>query len=293
VSAVRLRRVVRLVLSALVFLLLVGATYQGVTTAIERRRFPFPGRLVAAGSHQLHLYCTGTGAPVVLLESPAAGMSASWAWVQMALSEDTRVCSYDRAGLGWSEARDAAFSADAVTTELHAMLEESGEPGPYVLAGHGFGALLARVYAARFPDTVSGLVLVDIPIGPAPRSRPPALRWLGWSPWLARAGALRLTRMLTAHTSGLPDRSAGALAAFLNRPDHLTRAARELDAWDEVAARAEAATLPVSLPVTRVASAGPTVPPFLSSREDAARVTAAVAARVRDVRDRAPAASHP
>ena len=100
VSGVRRTMVLTAIVLALV--VLIGATYQGVTTAIERRRFPFPGRLVDVGGHQLHLYCTGAGAPTVVLEAPAAGISAAWAWVQGSISQFTRVCSYERAGLGWS-----------------------------------------------------------------------------------------------------------------------------------------------------------------------------------------------
>ena len=90
----------------MLFATLAGATYQGAATAIERRKFPHPGRMIDIGGLQLHIYCTGNGAPTVVLEAPAAGMSAAWGWVQPAVAQTTRVCSYDRAGLGWSEAGD-------------------------------------------------------------------------------------------------------------------------------------------------------------------------------------------
>jgi hypothetical protein len=86
--------------AVIIFILLAGATYQGVATALERREFPRPGGLVSVGDHQLHIYCTGTGSPTVVLEAPAAGLSAAWGDVQRRLSGTMRVCSYDRAGLG-------------------------------------------------------------------------------------------------------------------------------------------------------------------------------------------------
>ena len=87
----------------LFFIVLVGATYQGVATALERREFPRPGALVDVGAQQLHLHCTGEGSPVVVLEAGALGMSSAWGWVQQDVAPVTRVCSYDRAGLGWSD----------------------------------------------------------------------------------------------------------------------------------------------------------------------------------------------
>ena len=120
---------------AILFLILVGATYQGVATALDRRQFPHPGRMIDVGGHQLHLYCVGQGAPAVLLEAPATTMSAAWAWVQADVAKTTRVCSYDRAGLGWSEAGDAPFSAQQAPLELNALLATAGERAPFVVAG--------------------------------------------------------------------------------------------------------------------------------------------------------------
>src|SRR6185503_18968397 len=145
----------------LTFILLAGVTYQSVATALERRQFPYPGRLVDVGDHQLHIYCLGEGSPTVVLEAPAAGISVGWTWVQDDLGKTTRVCSYDRAGLGWSEAAEGGYRASRVPDELHALLERAGEHGPFVIAGHELGAVFARMYAARFRAETAGLVLVD------------------------------------------------------------------------------------------------------------------------------------
>jgi pimeloyl-ACP methyl ester carboxylesterase len=275
---------VALIAIVLVLIVLIGATYQGVTTAIERRRFPFPGRLVDVGGHQLHLYCTGTGAPTVVLEAPAAGMSAAWGWVQGSISQLTRVCSYERAGLGWSEAASRSFDPAAVPRELHALLMGSAEPGPYVVAGQGLGALFARWYAAEHPGSVAALILIDQPKPETAAARSELGRLLSVSPWLARTGILRATTILSSVAEGLPASSAGALIAFLNRPDHLARAAGEVNAWEAIALGARSTALPTALPITEVDTSDRSGLAFLASSADAERVNTAIRTAVRTFR---------
>ena len=240
-----LRRAIGAVTAILVFILLLGATYQGVATALERREFARPGGLVSVGDHQLHIYCTGRGTPSVVLEAPAAGLSAAWADVQRQLSAVTRVCSYDRAGLGWSESGDRPFDPDVVPGELRTLLTRANVPGPFVVVGHGLGAAFARMYAARPDADAVALVLVDPPAG-STAMQP------GWimpaSPWLARTGVLRAGRILSSRADGLA--GGGALQAFLNRPDHLARAADELLAWNDLVQ--QTAGLQPASPRTRV-----------------------------------------
>jgi pimeloyl-ACP methyl ester carboxylesterase len=277
-----LARVRRLLITAaviLVFLMLAGATYQGAATALERRQFPHPGRLIDVGGHQLHLYCIGTGWPTVVLEAPATGMSSAWGWVQPDVAQMTRVCTYDRSGLGWSEAGDRGYDPAAASVELHALLERAGEPGPYVVGGQGLGAALATLYAAQYGPEVAGLVLIDPPAPDRPARRS-VTRLLNASPWLARVGVLRATRMMSSNASGLPAVSARPLSAFLNRPDHLTRAAAELARWDETVALAAQATLEPSLPIERIAAAGPLQTALLTDPARGAAVTATIGALV-------------
>jgi pimeloyl-ACP methyl ester carboxylesterase len=260
----------------LVFAALAGTTYQGVTTAVERREFPRPGRMVDIGDYQLHIACSGKGAPVVVLEAPAAGLSSAWGWLQPALAGHTRVCSYDRAGLGWSEAQEGDFDPGRAADDLHRLLDGAGETGPYVVVGHGLGASLAQVFAGRFPGDVRGLALVDVPL---PGSEGPAallVRYPALTPWLARVGILRAMGVAADLTRGLPGPAAGALASFLNRPDHLTRSARELRKWDEAMASAASAPLPPGLAVERLSTARPARVSFLIHEEEAAQVAAAV-----------------
>ncbi|MBM3818649.1 MAG: alpha/beta hydrolase [Acidimicrobiia bacterium] len=249
----RLRRTLLTVGAVVLFVALAGATYQGVATALERRRFPHPGRMLNVGGHQLHLDCEGDGAPVVVLEAPAGGMSAAWGRVQQRVARTTRVCSYDRAGLGWSEWGERPYDPLIVPEQLHALLVAAGEPMPYVLAGQELGAALATLYASQFGDDLAALVLVDERrSGEVTERRERATRLVDASPWLARSGLLRATRVFSRRAAGLPGDAAGALGAFLNRPDHLTRTSRELARWDDAVNGAAGAPLRAGLRVVHV-----------------------------------------
>jgi pimeloyl-ACP methyl ester carboxylesterase len=273
----RIRRALVAVGAAAVFPLLAGATYQGVATALERRQFPHPGQLIDVGGHQLHLHCTGDGLPTVVLEAPAVGMSAAWALVQPAVAETTRTCSYDRAGLGWSETGGRPFDPASVPDELHALLERARERAPYVVAGQELGAAFATMYAARFAPEVRALVLVHAPARGASDGPPQTIRQLVHAaPWLARTGILRATRLLSKNAAGLPEPSAGALRAFLNRPDHLTRAALELARWEETIALAAETPVAPEVRVVHVGETPPTRPEFLTDAAEADAVTAAI-----------------
>ena len=157
--------------------------------------FPPPGRLVDIGGRRLHLYELGQGSPTVVLESGIAASSLNWRAVQTGIAKFTRVISYDRAGLGWSDLAPAAITLDRLVADLHALLEAAGASPPYVLAGHSFGGLIVRAFAARYPEETAGLVLVDAlrpeewsPLSPEKR------RTLDRGVKLSRRGA-RLARM--------------------------------------------------------------------------------------------------
>lgn len=276
-----LRRAVGLFAALLAFLVLAGTTYQGVATALERHRLPRPGGLVDAGGHQLHIYCTGEGSPVVVLEAGTGSMSAAWGWVQPEIARSTRVCSYDRAGLGWSEAGDGSYVPSRVPEELRVLLDRSNETGPIVLVGHELGALYARMYAARFARDTAALVLIDDPV--TGHSSVAPVFPSAW-PWLARVGVLRLSGRLSSLASGLPGASADAMRAFLNRPDHLTRAAMELSQFDQVEGTARALTLSPQIIVTDVTIGSAAQPAMLVTRDDAGKVMQAIEATVEQVR---------
>jgi pimeloyl-ACP methyl ester carboxylesterase len=258
------------------FIVLAGVTYQSVATALERRQFPYPGRLIDVGDHQLHIHCTGKGGPTVVLEAPAAGVSVGWAWVQNDLAMKTRVCSYDRAGLGWSEAADGEYRAARIPGELHTLLERAHERGPFVIVGYELGASFARMYASRYPDETSALVLIDDPSAWSDSSPNDVPRLVRAWPWLARIGLLRATHGLSRHAAGLPPETSGATRAFLNRPDHLTRGALEIVRLRETAGVAAEETIDPALPISRVSVSRAEPPALLDSADRARPVTRAI-----------------
>jgi pimeloyl-ACP methyl ester carboxylesterase len=233
--------------------------------------------MVDIGGYQLHIYCTGRGTPTVVLEAPAAGLSAAWGRVQPQVARRTRVCSYDRAGLGWSERSDAAYEPAAVPGHLHALLAAANEHGPYVIVGHGLGAAFARLFASRFTDETAAVVLVDRPEAGAATANPGPIRYAPAWPWLARAGVLRASGVLAAHAREMPGPEGGALRAFLNRPDHLTRTADELKRWSETVALAAGASAGANVPVLELEVGDPASRlSFLATAQDADRVVAAI-----------------
>ena len=148
----------------------VGGGYETVSAATDAPP-AMPGRSIDVGGHSLHLNCTGTGSPTVVLQPGGGAMSSDMGWIAPRVAADTRVCVYDRPGRGGSEAVSTREDASQIATDLHTLLGRGNVPGPYVLAGHSFGGLYVLTYAARYPDQVAGMVLVDTT---APRETPPA-----------------------------------------------------------------------------------------------------------------------
>jgi pimeloyl-ACP methyl ester carboxylesterase len=136
---------------------------------------PAPGQMVDAGGFKMHIHCTGEGSPTVILVSGLDDFSIMWSLVQPEIAKTTRVCSYDRAGLGWSETSPSPRTSTNMAKELHTLLVGANVEDPYAMVGHSFGGALARLYVHNYPDEVVGLVLVD--------AAPPELfeRFPAWS----------------------------------------------------------------------------------------------------------------
>lgn len=124
-------------------------------------RIPAPGRMIDIGGFRLHLHCSGAGSPAVVLDAALGGSSISWSLVQPEIARLTRVCSYDRAGFGWSDAGPMPRTAGRIAGELRTLLERAGVPPPFLLVGHSYGGLVVRVFARRHAADVAGLLLVD------------------------------------------------------------------------------------------------------------------------------------
>jgi pimeloyl-ACP methyl ester carboxylesterase len=117
--------------------------------------------MVDVGGYKLHIACVGQGSPTVILDAGAGGLGLTWAQVQPTVARSSRVCTYDRAGLGWSEQSPRPRTAEVMVDELHTLLTNAGIAGPYVLVGHSLGGLVVRQYAHAYPAGVAGIVLVD------------------------------------------------------------------------------------------------------------------------------------
>lgn len=194
-------------------ILLIGALFQTIGSAIDRLRYPAPGMLVPVNGTRLHAYSEGEGEPTIILESGIAASSLNWRTVQSELAQFTRVISYDRAGFGWSEAAHIPRTIDNLVRELENMLDSLQISGPLILVAHSFGSLIARAYCYRNPDRVVGLLLLD-PIDcehwrtlPAEGKRQLAIgaRFSRRGAWLARTGVVRFSLgLLSAGARTLP-----------------------------------------------------------------------------------------
>lgn len=127
-----------------------------------------PGKLIEIGGHKMHINCTGTGGPPVVLEAGTGAFSIDWYWVQEEVAKFATVCSYDRAGHAWSELGPNPRTMKQAMYDLHRLLAAAGLPGPYVMVGHSLGGSFIRVFAREYPNDVAGMVLVDA----SPDNRP-------------------------------------------------------------------------------------------------------------------------
>ncbi len=125
------------------------------------RENPPPGHMVNVDEFKMHIHCTGEGKLTILLEAGLDDFSIFWSLVQPEIAKTARVCSYDRAGLGWSEASPSPRTSETMVDELHELLVNARVHPPYVLVGHSFGGALTRLYVHKNPDEVLGMVLVD------------------------------------------------------------------------------------------------------------------------------------
>ncbi len=164
----RVRRVLRwtgrLFLGFAALLLLAaagGAVYQTLATRRDARVYPAPGRLVDVGGFRLHMVCSGSAGPSVVMDGPLGASHMVWSQVQPEVARFARVCSFDRAGYGWSEAGPAPRTSGRAVDELHALLANAGVRPPFVLVGNSLGGANARLFAFRYPEEVGGLVLVE------------------------------------------------------------------------------------------------------------------------------------
>ena len=139
----------------------IGAIYEATNRGHDQETFHPPGKLIDVGGYRLHLYCTGEGGPTVVLDFGLDGSYLDWYKVQPQVAQFTRVCSYDRAGYGWSDPSPRPRIPSVMSEELHSLLVKAGEKPPYILVGHSLGSFDVLTYAQRYPQEVAAVVLVD------------------------------------------------------------------------------------------------------------------------------------
>jgi pimeloyl-ACP methyl ester carboxylesterase len=223
----------------------IGATYDNIARAGEQGSVAAPGKLYDVDGHRLHLDCHGQGSPTVVLSNGLGGVSAAWARISGPVAETTRVCAYDRAGQGWSDEPESPRDGVDSAEDLHTLLAAAGEHGPYVLVGHSTGGTYAMTYAARYPEQIAGLVLLDSS-SPEQFTRMPAYPNLykfvlrrGYSlmPTLSRLGLGRLPV-----SSPLPAAAAAKVAAITSASQYYRNQRDEISVIPEVFAQAQALT---------------------------------------------------
>ncbi|MGR8921209.1 MAG: alpha/beta fold hydrolase [Gammaproteobacteria bacterium] len=164
-----------------------------------------PGTYAGLGTHRLYYHCSGQGAPTVVIDAGLGSSALEWTPVQEALAARTRVCSYDRAGYGWSDPGPSPRTTEQAVVELRAVLAAAGEKPPYILVGHSLGGFNVRYLAARYPQDAAALVLVE-------SSHPQALPELSGKPD-GRRHAINTARF---ERAALPEAPYALAASFLN-----------------------------------------------------------------------------
>ena len=150
-----------LLLLFVLILMATGFLYENISEARDRRFNPMEGQLLEVRGRKMHIDCTGDGTPAVILDSGLGDSYLSWRKVQPQIARFTRVCSYDRAGLGFSDPSGRPRTSKVIAEELHALLQAARISPPYVIVGHSMGGYDVRIFTSLYPNEVAGMVLVD------------------------------------------------------------------------------------------------------------------------------------
>jgi pimeloyl-ACP methyl ester carboxylesterase len=257
-------RIYSLLLFTMMFLITVGALFQTISEFIDLRRYSPRGTLVEIQDYSLHLFCLGVGTPTIILESDLSYNSLQWYAVQRILSKQTKVCSYDRAGLGWSDRSPIPRTGIDMTEELYRILRKDAKDGPYVIVGYNRGAWLARLFAYTYPEEMNGIVLISPSIDDE-ASPPeanffqsvqdrlmPVITWLGITRFSVLLGGMDAYR---APFSTLPQGiQSENIALSINRIRYWQAAAQELEAipiiLEDLSTRSNLAAVPLVVVVS-------------------------------------------
>jgi pimeloyl-ACP methyl ester carboxylesterase len=257
--------------SVLTSTMIFGWLYQWNATRKDLHATPAPGRMVDVGGYKLHILCEGAGAPAVVLDTGLGGSMVDWGYVQPQVAEFTRVCSYDRAGMGYSDPSPSARTSRQISRELSRLIQNSGIDSPIVLVGASLGGLYVRAFAYEDPASVAGLVLVDASHEDqearytAVNANEPTPWFFKFVPFAASIGALRIIGFAPGmEPDSLPAGVRNYARAVRFRTSAYRAAVDELLHFDESAAEVRELRHTLPVPVT-VLSAG-------ASEESQARV---------------------
>ena len=259
------RRILAGIVVLLVIAALAGAVYQARATSRDISAQSPPGKLVDVGGHRLHIWCTGFGTPTVVLDTGLGGTAFDWGHVQPEVAEFTQVCSYDRAGMGYSDSGPRPRTSQQIVRELAALLDGSGLRDRVILVGASVGGWNVRLFASAYEERVAGLVLVDARheeqrerlAAAGVSENPPSIAWIArLAPAAAYLGIARLVGVA-------PGPSLNSFTPPLRRFVQATRfrsstfvaAADELRHARESAGQVEAARRELAIPLV-VVSAG-------------------------------------
>jgi pimeloyl-ACP methyl ester carboxylesterase len=223
----------------------IGAIYQAVTSARDAKIYNPVDQMVDVNGIQMRLDCRGSGSPTVVLEAGGQSSSIVWVRIQDEVAKFTRVCSYDRAGYGWSDTVHEAMLPQQVAEMLHDLLERGGEQPPYLMVGHSFGGIYVRIFTAEYPNEVVGMVLVDSSHENQNQQAPPEIAKSPEYIKLQKAGATSLQILQIAAPIGvlrafklmdpgvaslqLPDQEKGPALAEMYRTGFIGAYVRESD----------------------------------------------------------------
>ncbi len=222
-----------------IFLLALSSlfAYEGFSEHHDAATYSPPGVLYQVEGRAMHLYCTGEGAPTVILDSGIGSAALGWGLVQPEVAKVTRVCSYDRAGYGWSDPGPLPRTSDRIVDELHTLLTTAGITGPLLLVGHSFGGYNMQVYAHRYPQEAAGMVLVDSAhewqaelFGKADTL---ILWWVKMGQVSAQLGLARLLEVPSGSVNNLPDSVKAPAMAQGVRPQAYATLHDELESFQE------------------------------------------------------------
>jgi pimeloyl-ACP methyl ester carboxylesterase len=272
----RLRFTIRLAVAGVAFmvaLILAAAGWEELRTARDQRDFPAAGKLIPVGVGKIHLNCTGTGSPTVVVSGGTGVLSLQWARIQHEVAKNNRVCTWDRPGFAWSSPGSDPHTASESAEELYSALRGAREYGPYLLVGESYGGYVMRLFHNDHAPAVAAMVFVESAHARQWDEIPEAralllavLPKLKAAVWLSRLGFLRWN--ISDYGQDLPQDMRPALIAFQSHTATVQAAVAEIDGVFESVRQVSIARPIGSLPLV-VVSAGRSFQKFLPNGDPA------------------------